>query len=119
MKSTPVVELLQRGLNRYQRKLFAELLRGLVAEFSQLPRHTGWFADKSLRPPLPQQVVLFLQQKVTNEMHMITELRRRYAAFNAAYVNAESTEDKQLHILAYARDLGATSRQLRQDRKAF
>jgi len=119
MKSTPVVELLQRGLNPYQRKLFAELTHGLAAEFCQLPQHIGWFADESLRPPFPQQVVLFLQQKVTSEMHVITELRRRYAAFNTAYANAESTEDKQLHILEYARDLGATPRQLRQDRKAF
>src|SRR5262245_5631641 len=119
MKSTPVVELLQRGLNRYQYKLFAELIQSLAAEFHQLPQHTGWFADKRLRPPFPQQVVLFLQQKVTNETHVITELRRRYAAFNADYLNAENTKDKHLHILAYARDLGATPRQLQQDRKAF
>jgi poly-gamma-glutamate synthase PgsB/CapB len=119
MKSTSVVELLEHGLNLYQCKLFAELTHSLAAEFHRLPQYTGWLADESLRPPLPQQIVLFLQQKVTSELHKIAELRRRYAAFNTAYVNAESVEDKQLHILEYARDLGATPRQLRQDRKAF
>lgn len=119
MKTPPVRELLQHDINRYERKLFAPLVQGLAHEFQKLSRDKNWLADESLRPPFTQQVAIFLKHKVAEEFRRITDLRRRYAAFNAAYVNADSVEEKQLHILEYARALGATPRQLRHDRQAF
>lgn len=119
MKTPPVFDTLQHGLNHFERKLYAHLVHELAQEFHNRVTDPQKLDDESLRPPFPQQVVLFVKQKVLEEHQGIATLRQRYAAFNAAYLNARSVEEKQLHILEYARDLGATPRQLRGDREAF
>ncbi|NOT57941.1 MAG: hypothetical protein HOP18_25335 [Deltaproteobacteria bacterium] len=119
MKIPPILDVLQHGLNYFERKLYAQLLHELAQEFQKRSADPRWLGDDSLRPPFQQQVVIFVKQKVLAEQHGITALRQRYATFNAAYLNANSDEEKQLHILEYARDLGASPQQLRGDRRAF
>lgn len=62
---------------------------------------------------------VFLVELVANTLNEIGDLRREQAQFHQRILKAVSEEEVQDHILNCAATLGATRRQIRQDRAAF
>lgn len=66
-----------------------------------------------------QHLVVYLLHCITPALAELEGLDVRFTAFRQRYGNATSREEQQGHILDFSRDMGATARQLRGDRKAF
>src|SRR5262245_23052815 len=112
MAGPRVLPLLERGLTRYERQLDAGLLAVLAADFP------AWAAARG-RAASAADLVEFLRHEIKREVQHLTGLRQQHAEFTRRYQRAVTEEERRQHVLDHARDLGATRRQLRGDRRAF
>jgi poly-gamma-glutamate synthase PgsB/CapB len=119
MRGMDVRTLLEHGLNRWERKLDARLIGELASGFRAWRRGRGTPAEGDAATLLPEELVGFLQQEVEREARGLAALRDRNADFNRRYTRAATEAERRQHILDYARDLGSTRWQLREDRRAF
>lgn len=98
----------------------AQLERHLLAEL----KHAF---DAKPRPveghePIKQQALYFIdfiKQLISEELNGISDLRHRYHRFNQLISRAVTQEERQNHILKFAKDLGASTKQLAGDQRAF
>jgi len=83
--------------------------------------HEAWLRERSLRPrnAAVSDWIEFLKLRIGAEMGALEKLRRLYARFDRAFNAARSREDQIHLILNFARDLGASPRDLKKDRAAF
>lgn len=78
-------------------------------------RAARWYEDDS-----PSRIlVIFLLLAVEEELAAIESLRRRQGEFGKRLARVSTGEERRFHVLEYARDLGASRRRLRGDRRAF
>ncbi len=114
-------QLLEMDMPPYWRKVNATLVQEVIAAYRAWPPSAAFSADagETGAGELAQQVVEFLLHHINQQHMQIAALHQRHAAFNQQYMPASGPEEQQQSILDYASDLGATSRQLRGDRRAF
>ena len=65
------------------------------------------------------QSIAFLRHKITTINDQLARLEVNHNHFLQRVQSTEFSKEKQLHILDYAKQLGASSRELEQDSKAF
>ncbi|MDO9104528.1 MAG: hypothetical protein Q7U57_06155 [Methylovulum sp.] len=66
-----------------------------------------------------QHLVKFMLYEINQIILSLAALKDQNSEYSKRYNKALTDEDKKHHILAYAEELGATRRQLRQDARAF
>jgi gamma-polyglutamate synthase len=116
-----VKALLQRGQPRYRRRLDSSVIAHLASSFGDWPGALAPASDfeRGLGERNAYRVADYLLYALGESQKKMSAMQRRYAQYCRYYGRAVSTEEKQQHILDFARDLGATRRQRRQDRRAF
>lgn len=111
---------LRRGLTPLQCRLEGRLLDALEGRCRDWLRHGGAAdADLTADSVASLPLVRFLQDEVRRLAERFAALRDRQAEFDRAHDRAASEAERVEHILDFARDLGATEKQLRGDRAAF
>jgi poly-gamma-glutamate synthase PgsB/CapB len=110
--------LLIADLSDVERRLFRSLLEDLRREFRD------WLNKRpalGLESPdiLASQWVDFLKYRIGEEMQAVANLHRQLADFHRSLAAATEETDRRQVILSFARELGATPRQLKKDEAAF
>jgi len=121
MAASPIRPSLEQALHPAWVRLHESLLREIEQGFLR------WMQARDLESGRPgedsgsqlQYLVSYLMHDINQALVMLEQLEARFAEFRLRCGNATSREDQQGHILDFARDLGATERQLRADRQAF
>ncbi len=113
-----VAERIAGGLNSYDRRLNDSLVRELADDFR------AWRTTPEALRTVPDAegigaLLAFLLQDIEAQVQRIRALRSRHADFNKRYTRSVTDDERRQHILDYARDLGASRRQLWGDRRAF
>jgi poly-gamma-glutamate synthase PgsB/CapB len=102
---------------RLHEEALVEVEKGFIlwAEARELASGKSAEDDGDVLPYLVDYLIHYIKQSLTG----LTQLDSRFAGFRQRYSYAASREEQQGHIIDFARDMGATPRQLRADRKAF
>ncbi len=136
-------ELLRRGLNKYQRKLNAKLLAslddafavwlentqtGILAQLKTIPARARdqWLQERVYQGDRRRSenqaarfVLDFLLQYTQRQVNDLRRWRAQNQTFRRIIGKARTERERQLAVLQYAEQLGATPRQLRGDEQAF
>lgn len=112
-------ELLELGQSAYERRLEASTVEALLAELAARPNGVPARDESGDGSRLAERVLGFLKDEVQRQSRAIRSLRLRHDQFLLRHAHAATAKERQKHVLDYARDLGATGRQLRGDRRAF
>lgn len=110
-----IKNLLTAGQHAYWQQLNADLIARLINESQQ------WSAPiiQSNEQEKALYLVKFLQDNIAQIIADLAALKKAFGDYSKRYTNALSEQEKQQHILNYAKQLGANNRQLRQDAQAF
>jgi poly-gamma-glutamate synthase PgsB/CapB len=111
-------ELLQKGIPKQQWKLYSTLFEETAAGFistSPARLRTLPAAD----PSVAVELVKYLVRRVHADIESIHDIRTLATDFNKRIMKAATKEQENEYILALAADLGASSSDLRKDRKAL
>jgi|Deesub1362A_J573_1020465.scaffolds.fasta_scaffold00412_10 poly-gamma-glutamate synthase PgsB/CapB len=113
-----VKELLITGMPPFFTKMEARRIEGIINEF------LSWLSasDRPLpdeRTELQRELIAFLSYNIKTKLSRTEELKKQHLEFIKGLQSLVTTEDIRRHILEYARDLGASPRQLKGDRRAF
>ncbi len=135
--------LLRHGLGKYQRMLNAKLLTtldeafanwlsvvhaGIMAQLKSIPKtaRQQWLLERiyqgDRRRPENQSIrflVDFLFQHAQRQINDLKRLRTQNQTFRKVIAKVRTQRERQLAILQYAEQVGATQSQLRGDEKAF
>lgn len=111
-----LAEGLPPTLARASRTLLQELTNGFLGEW---PGARDDPPDWTQPFTLLYRLLLFLQYQLNQQQALIRQLRLDYADYNRRYLKATSNEEREHHMLEFARTLGAGRRQLAGDRSAF
>ena len=109
-------ELLELGQNAYERRLEAGTVEAWLAAFAARSDGT---ANEAGDARLAERLFAFLKEEVEGQSGTIRGLRLRHDQFLWRHAHAATLKERQKHVLDYARNLGATGRRLRGDRRAF
>lgn len=116
-----IKNLLTREQNPYWYQLNADLVKRLNGDFSRWP--TAPAAEtKHTRSELgrkAQHLVNFMRYDINQIIADLAMLKSQFSEYSKRYTKALSDQDKKQHILDYAKELGATRSQLRDDSRAF
>jgi gamma-polyglutamate synthase len=116
-----IKKLLATGQNPYWYQLHADLLEHLCDDFDLWPAATSDEIDYkgSKLSHKAQHLVHFLRYEINQIVGSLANLKNQFSDYSKRYTKALNDEDKEKYILGYAKELGATRRQLRQDARAF
>jgi poly-gamma-glutamate synthase PgsB/CapB len=112
-------EVIEMGLSIHERRLNAALIERILDGWRPGPQLVISVRSPGGRMAAAQSLAVHLQSLAGRELERIMSARKRNAEFNVAFSRALTPEDKRQQILKYARDLGASRRQLRGDARAF
>ena len=140
----PVNDLLDAGLNEYERKLNVRVIDRLRRDFRThqrdrladgVYRNMSFQTERFAKPPnsedlgadetsasetaATRELYEFVKTTVRAELDRLRTLIRLNDEFQTAYSRVESTDDQHRLILEFARNLGATPRQLQEDDAAL
>ena len=126
MAKTTGAHLLRQHLGPYEKKLQAKDVSQLLRDFedwqkapeSLSVKETAWSTSSQERA-LPRDLLAFLRSELERIRVRLRDLARMQAELTSRCARAVTEEERQEQILLFARELGATSGQLRGDRKAF
>lgn len=113
-----VRELLARGMDHAERKVERRILDAALAEFERSDK-LAFESPLGERGLVAEQLLLFLLNRVAEQLATIHGLRKRYTEYVKRYSRALDAADARRHILEFARELGASPRKLRGDERAF
>lgn len=109
-----ISDLLMNGVSPLQKRLnrdfYSELARGYVS----------WERETTPEPEHPAlRLTEYLYFVIRRRLEMIAGIQADYHQFNSAYSRSSTGQERRRLILNYAEKLGASSRQLKEDRKAL
>jgi poly-gamma-glutamate synthase PgsB/CapB len=113
--------LIEGALHPVWVRLYEKLLADIETGF------TGWLRahaesenrDSDSAEDVLSYLIDYLMHDIQETVRALDELAVHFADFRQRCAMASGAQELQVHILEFARDLGATPRQLRGDRKAF
>jgi poly-gamma-glutamate synthase PgsB/CapB len=116
-----VSQLISHNRPPFWLQLNASLLKRILAGFKDWPLLPTLESEQRqlVDGQKTQRIVEFLLHEATQTQAQLTRLSERYSLYSQRYVKAVNEDEKQAYILEYARELGSTSRALRQDKRAF
>jgi gamma-polyglutamate synthase len=116
-----IIDLLASGQNPYWLQLHADLLERLCSDFDDWPAATTVEADYqgSGSSRNAQHLIHFMRYELNQIVASLANLKNRFSEYGKRYTKALNDDDKKTYILDYAKELGASRRQLRLDKRAF
>ena len=120
-------KLQDRGLKRFQKLINGGLLRDLQSDYLKWKKSLNEqeradhseLANAASVEFTAIQWVEFLRQSIERSIQRVHSLTERFREFQRLYPLAPNETEQQRTILDFARDLGASARQLKGDAKAF
>ncbi|MBI4859089.1 MAG: HEAT repeat domain-containing protein, partial [Candidatus Riflebacteria bacterium] len=112
-----LVQLLETGLTPLEAKVAAHLVRELIGAYRAWPvapildERPGW--------GLYRHGLAFLEAHIEDQNRAIAALKREHASFETAHLASGSEGARRQRILDFARELGASARDLKEDELAF
>lgn len=121
MAGNAVRRLLEQDLPPAWIRLHETLLMEIERQFQVWAGARELASGRTSQDPgdVLQHLVTYLMHDITRALEELEQLEFRFAQFRQRYAGATGRAEQQGHILDFARDLGATPRQLRADRRAF
>ena len=103
------------GLGELDQRLQASLLKQCRVEYRT------WLREQLAETPgaMPSKWLLFLRIRIGEEMQALQNRRQAYARFARAINAALSEDDRRELVLNFARELGASPKDLKKDAAAF
>lgn len=114
-----VRKLLFLGQHQYWQKLNEHLVERLVDGFLLWPKVPVFEQGESENGQIAQHIVRFMLHDIEQIQLTLERMKSRYGSYSQRYSKAVSAEERRTHMMQYARELGATPKQLRGDKKAF
>jgi poly-gamma-glutamate synthase PgsB/CapB len=116
-----VRRLLESGQHQYWQQLNNGLIEQVVNQFELWPEVATREPEpgRSTDGRMAEHMVRFLRYDIKQTRKILERLKHRNADYSQRYSKAVSDDEKNRLILDYARDLGASDKQLRGDKKAF
>lgn len=105
--------------------LLAQASRALLDTLATEFLATAWRGAQDAPPewaasaPLPYRLLRFLRFDIEQQLSRIRTLRSLQADYSQRYRRAVTQDERERHLLEFARALGASPRQLRGDRRAL
>jgi len=118
MKKSTIKLWLEEGLNPTRCRLHAKLIKQLRDEFSSRLVEKNDRKQFDLISVQTDFIELMIHW-VENEIEQLSYLQSRFNTFADQFSHAISDNEKQQHVLDFAKNLGATKLRLRGDAKAF
>ena len=121
MGNNAIRALLEQALHPVWVRLYEVLLRDIEAGFASWLQGHEAAENRDSRDAgdvLPD-LIDYLMRDIRENLRVLHDLASRFADFRQRCAAAGSQQEQQEHILQFARELGATRRQLRKDRQAF
>lgn len=121
MTEQEIRTLLSLGIHpawrKAEEKLLAPLLEKYVAEERGRVRSNR--ADTIIGEFPVMRLIQFIQREIQHQGDQLTGLRQQHAEFTQRYARSISEEERQFHVLGYAKAMGRSSRDLAEDQRAF
>jgi len=105
---------LKNGLADIWVKVNARYLEQLLSAFERWEKN-----DSEGENFLASSLTEFMLYQVNQTADHIIQLKQKLSEFNRRYLRSADNEERQQHILGFSAVLGATKRNLAQDKKAF
>ncbi len=122
MNTQQVREVLEIGILPRFLRIEAPLLDELLDAFAAWPDIPGAEHDAHEDNPalsVALGLIPFLSHQIEQYASQAAQQQHRYAAFMHRYAGSATREEQQRYILDYAGELGASQRELIEDKKAF
>lgn len=113
--------LIEQGQHPYWCQMNTDLIQQLIHDFQNWPAPlvSNSENNRTVLGRNAHHMVNFLLHDIDQTIDKLASLKAKYAEYSNRYIKAISEDERNRHILAYARELGATRRQLRKDKQAF
>ncbi|MEE8482166.1 MAG: HEAT repeat domain-containing protein, partial [Acidiferrobacterales bacterium] len=120
MTTDVVNRLLCEGLTPIWQRMDRNLLEELANGFKKWPAaNQPMPADFSDHGWLAERLAEYLVHEIEQTSDAIQALEHRFVEFSKVFGHAATDEERQHHVINFAVDLGANSRQIAGDRRAF
>lgn len=111
-------QILTKNLSFPWDKLYKSATNDLVDDYSQWKGHNLIYDnDKSINERTAN--ISFLLQKINDNLVKTPKLESNYIEFHRRYSHSSDINEQHTHILHFAKELGATKKQLKKDEKAL
>lgn len=114
-----LTQLLFADIANFWLDLYRQKYQQLVDDLASWELIQNPPADEDQATWLLLQTIAFLRFEIEKKQHDLKKLDSDYALFIERLSHAEIAAERELHILDYAQQLGATKEQLHQDKLAF
>ena len=114
MNPSSIVPFITEGMPSLHLRLRSKLIDALAVEFP------AWAATAGSSEPLTvEHVIHFLMASLSGQRARLSALRTLRDDFNGRYNRSIDENEQREHILAFCRELGASEKELQEDRKAL
>ena len=111
--------ILFANIEEFWLKLYRHKYQNLINELLQWPLIRNIPENESVQAWLQLQSIAFLRHKIEQLNSQTQKLDASYQLFVQRLAKADIRAEKELHILSYARELGASENQLKEDKQAL
>lgn len=119
MYKDEVYALANLGVHPLLEKVDNKLLKPLLERFDEEIMKRYSLETDELHHHLKIELIHFFEKVIAEEVQNLRSLRKKHQHFINDYSNVEQNHDKQRLILNYAKEMGATDVELKNDEKAF
>lgn len=121
VSSDELRRLLLSDQHKFWIKLNIKLVDQIVEDFKSWPQVQAPDPkkDRRKRGRKAQHIVRFMLYDIERIQQKLERMKNRYGDYSQRYNKAVSEAEKTGHIMQYARELGASAKQIRGDKKAF
>lgn len=110
-----ISQLLRRDINPYHAQVIDPLLQAIERDFwTHYPQDTSWNQEH-----LALDLLLFTLQRIGEQIKQVEDIKHIFAHHEQAHAKTSQEEERRKITLEFAKILGASSKQLAQDKKAF
>ncbi len=114
MNPNSIISYITEGMSPLHLRLRSKLVDALAAEFP------AWGATTGVSEPLTvEQAIHFLMASLAGQQARLSALRALRDDFNGRYNRSHDENEQREHILVFCRELGASQREVEEDRKAL
>lgn len=114
MNPSSIIAYITEGMSPLHLRLRSKLVAALAAEIPD------WEAATGVAEPLTvEQAIHFLLASLTGQQARLSALRTLRDDFNGRYNRSYDENEQREHIIAFCRELGASQRDLEEDRRAL
>ncbi|MFC1833259.1 hypothetical protein ACFL2Q_00825 [Thermodesulfobacteriota bacterium] len=118
-ENSRITDLFTEGLSPLDQRLFGDKTEDFTGRFHAFLQTTGRSVDMLDHQELAHLMAGFLLDELGLLLHKMEELNSFQVDFGSRYLHAQSEAEQEAMVLEFSRNLGASERQLRGDRRAL